>query len=98
MNDVRSWDCSGGEELLSNLETTGTAIADLGERIISNLESLHSDPASADRNEEDAWLSEIASNVRTTAAAVKETTAAVARYGDAMIEVDAHYGKLIAGD
>ena len=98
MNDVRSWDRSGCEELLSNLETTGAAIADLAERIIRSLESLHSDPASADRNAVDAWVSEIASNVRTTAAVVTQTTAAVSHYGDAMIEVDAHYGKLIAGD
>lgn len=98
MNDVRSWDRSGGEELLSNLETTGAAIADLGERIIRSLESLRGDPAGADRDVVDAWVSEIGSNVRATAAAVTHTTAAVLHYGDPMVEVDAHCGKLIGGD
>jgi methyl-accepting chemotaxis protein len=98
MSDVTSWAPAEGADLVSNLNTEGSNVLDLGEQILHNMSQLTGDGLLGASGE---GANQLAAGIHSTAQAVKDTTHQVAshvtNYGDNMTHLDAQYGNQIAG-
>ncbi len=98
MSDVTSWAPSEGMDLVSNLNSEGANVLDLGEQVLHSMQQLTGDGLLGASGE---GANQLAAGIQGTAQAVKDTTSQVAghvtNYGDNMSHMDAQYGSQIAG-